>query len=110
MQQHMTKTRRNASDPALLHASCPVLQTGMTMSKAQAMKTTDGKPKSANQAAAAFAIFARATAARRTAFVNAISFIDHHESSSLPFAYGVCGKNWKHEQRIRGESPLVANG
>jgi hypothetical protein len=72
MQQHMTKTRRNASGLALRAAS--VL---------------------------------RSAAALQTAVVT---FINRHVSSPLPFSYGFCGKNWKHEQRIRGESPLVANG
>lgn len=65
MQQHMTKTGRNAS----------------------------GLPS-------------RAASVLRSAVAGFIT----HVSSPLLFAYGFCSKNWKHEQRIRGESPLVANG
>lgn len=48
----------------------------------------------------------RSAVALQSVVVNFIT----HVSSPVTFAYGFCGKNWKHEQRIRGESPLVANG
>jgi hypothetical protein len=72
MQQHMTKTGRNAS----------------------------GLPSRA-------ASVLRSTVALQSVVVT---FINRHVSSPQSLAYGFCGKNWKHEQRIRGESPLVANG
>jgi hypothetical protein len=75
MQQHMTKTGRNAS--GLLSR-------------------------------AAFAL--HSAAMLQSVVVGFVGFTTRHVSNPMLSSYGFCGKNWKHEQRIRGEFPLVANG